>query len=212
MSRPVIVFAGDSVTDCGRRADPDGLGDGYVRLLAGLPELAGFEVRNRGVSGDRVRDLRARWEPDVVAEQPAVVSVLVGVNDTWRRFDSADPTSAEEFERDYRAILRRTEGARLVLVEPFLLPVDEAQRTWREDLDEKRAVTRSLAAELGAALVPADAGLGALGAPADLAPDGVHPAERGHRELARLWLAGAAAVLRTVAQDRGATPEGRAPQ
>lgn len=206
MTRPVIVFAGDSITDCDRRTDPEGLGDGYVRLLAGRPELAGFEVRNRGISGNRVLDLQARWEDDVVAERPAIVSVLVGINETWRRYDSGDATSAAEFERDYRAILRRVQGARLVLVEPFLLPVDDVQRTWRADLDEKRAVTRSLAAGLGAALVPADAGLRALGAASDVAPDGIHPGELGHQELARLWLAGATEILEAVAHEHGATP------
>ena len=212
MTRPVIVFAGDSITDCDRRTDPDGLGDGYVRLLAGAPELAGFEVRNRGISGNRVLDLEERWEQDVVAERAAIVSVLVGINETWRRFDSGDPTSADVFERDYRAILRRVQvqGAALVLVEPFLLPVDETQRTWRADLDEKRAVTRSLAAELGAAFIPADAGLSALGAASDVAPDGIHPGERGHQELARLWLDGAKTVLDAVVQELGVSRGGGA--
>src|ERR1700754_764879 len=98
MTRPVIVFTGDSITDCDRRTDPEGLGDGYVRLLAGSPELAGFDVRNRGISGNRVLDLQERWENDVVAEQPAILSVLVGINETWRRYDSGDPTTAEQVE------------------------------------------------------------------------------------------------------------------
>jgi lysophospholipase L1-like esterase len=205
MTRPVIVFTGDSITDCDRLTDPEGLGNGYVRVLAGAPELAGFDVRNRGISGNRVLDLQERWERDVVAEKPAILSVLVGVNETWRRYDSGDPTSAEQFEHDYRAILHRVPGARLVLLEPFLLPINDVQQSWRADLDEKRAVTRSLAAELGAVLIEADAGLRALGPASDVAPDGIHPGELGHQELARLWLDGAKAVLETVAQEHGAS-------
>ncbi|GAB3598581.1 SGNH/GDSL hydrolase family protein [Microbacterium tumbae] len=199
MTTPVIVFVGDSVTDGERRTDPSGLGDGYVRLLAGAPALAGWSVRNRGVSGDRVRDLRARWAPDVVAEDAAVVSVLVGVNDTWRRFDSDDPTTAAEYEHDYRALLEAT-SARLVLIEPFLLPVREEQESWREDLDEKIAVVRGLAEEFGAVRVSADEILRAAGDAAGLAPDGVHPSPRGHRVLADAWLAAAAPLLADIAK------------
>ncbi|GAB3152014.1 SGNH/GDSL hydrolase family protein [Microbacterium neimengense] len=188
MTGVTVLFAGDSVTDCGRREDPSGLGDGYVRLLANDPALAGCRVINRGVSGDRARDLRARWRSDVAAQEPALVSILVGVNDTWRRFDADDPTSAERFEADYRAMLDATR-ARVVLVEPFLLPVRAEQHEWRADLEAKIEVVHRLAFEYRAVLVPADAALSALGDPAALAPDGVHPSPAGHTALARLWLA-----------------------
>lgn len=195
MTTPLIVFAGDSVTDCGRREDPEGLGSGYVRALAPALAAAGFAVANRGVSGDRVRDLKACWDTDVAAEKPAVVSVLIGVNDTWRRYDSGEETAAATFEADYRSILKGLDGALLVLVEPFLLPVTGEQETWREDLDEKIAVVQGLAREFGAVLVPADDVLNALGDPHGLAPDGVHPSDGGHEALAELWLAHTAALL-----------------
>ena len=44
---------------------------------------------------------------------------------------------------------------RMVLVEPFVVPVTEAQERWGvEDLDEKREVVASLATEFAAAFVP----------------------------------------------------------
>ncbi|MEV4619440.1 SGNH/GDSL hydrolase family protein [Asanoa sp. NPDC049573] len=182
-----IVFAGDSITDCDRRRDPAGLGDGYVKLVAGA--LGGAaRVVNRGVSGNSSRDLRDRWEADVLAERPALVSVLVGINDTWRRYDSGALTSAAEFEDNYRALLAPLDGVRSVLIEPFLLPVREEQVGWREDLDPKLAVVRALAAEYGAALVPADTALRATGAAEEVAPDGIHPSAWGHELLAKLWL------------------------
>lgn len=189
MSRPVIVFAGDSVTDVDRRTDPDGLGHGYVRLLTADAALHGRRLVNRGIAGDRVRDLRARWADDVLAEHPDVVSVLIGVNDTWRRFDADDPTSAADYGRDLRALLEAAaaHGAALVLVEPFLLPVTPDQAAWRDDLEEKISVVHALADEYGATLVAADRELNALGRPAALAPDGVHPSAEGHAILARLW-------------------------
>ncbi|PZG18165.1 SGNH/GDSL hydrolase family protein [Nonomuraea aridisoli] len=195
MTESTIVFAGDSVTDCGRREDPRRLGDGYVRLLADAHP--GARILNRGVSGDRVRDLRARWPRDVLDERPALVSILIGVNDTWRRYDSDDPTAVEAFESDYRAIVEplAASGTRLVFVEPFLLPVNEYQSRWREDLDPKIDAVHRLAAEFGGTLVAADAGLRARGSAADLAPDGVHPNIAGHLELARLWDKSAGGML-----------------
>ena len=190
-----VLFIGDSVTDCGRRDDPDrNLGHGYVRLvdeafLAGGTPAA---VVNRGVGGDRVRDLAARWEKDALAVAPTLISVMVGVNDTWRRYDDNDPTSAERFEADYRDILSRLPGRdemALVLMEPFLLPVTPAKAKWRDDLDPKIAVVRALAAEFGAVLGPTDEYLNGLDLPAaEIAADGVHPTELGHQLIARLWL------------------------
>ena len=194
-SMPVVVFVGDSVTDCGRREDPRGLGNGYVERIAASPLTAGMRIVNRGISGDRVRDLRARWAADVLSARPSMVSILVGVNDTWRRFDSDDPTSAESFAADYRLLLDSVAGLPLVLIEPFVLPTRPEQREWRDDLDEKITVVHDLASEYGATLIRADSLLAAAGAGEDLAPDGVHPSDEGHDSLARFWLTGAAPLV-----------------
>ncbi|MBM0257766.1 SGNH/GDSL hydrolase family protein [Micromonospora sp. 4G55] len=207
MNKPTILFAGDSVTDCGRREDPAGLGDGYVRRIAATLSSEAHWL-NRGISGDRSRDLRERWDRDVLAARPTIVSVLVGVNDTWRRYDSDDPTPAADFEANYRALLEPLAADRvgLVLIEPFLLPVRAEQVPWRDDLEPKIAVVRSLAREYGAALVPADTALNALGDAAGLTPDGVHPSHRGHQVLATLWLEHAASQLTAVLRRRGDAP------
>ncbi|MGW6131296.1 SGNH/GDSL hydrolase family protein [Cellulomonas sp. NPDC055163] len=163
--------------------------------LAGArrPDL-GLTFLNRGIGGDTAHQLRDRWETDALALEPTVVSVLVGINDTWRRYDSGRATSIDAYEEDYRAVLdsaRDRLGARLVLVEPFVVPVEEAQHRWREDLDPRIGVVRRLAAEFRATLVPAD-GLFAAAAvrttPAAWAYDGVHPTPAGHGLLAEAWL------------------------
>ncbi len=187
-----VVCTGDSVTDCGRRDDPDGLGNGYVRRIATSPALAGARVVNTGVGGNLSSDLVKRWEEDVVAHAPAVVSVLIGINDVWRRYDGAGiVTSAAAFEENLRGVLTPT-AARLVLIEPFVLPVTEEQERWEaEDLGAKRTVVRKLAAALGAVFVPAQELLSAVArseGAATLAADGVHPTDRGHEVLASAWL------------------------
>ena len=181
----VLLFTGDSVTDCDRRTSADGLGTGYVKLLA--DQLGGQTVLNTGISGHRVVDLEARWQEDVLEHDPGTVTILIGVNDTWRRYDADDPTSTEDFAAGYRRLLERTAGRSLVLMEPFLLPVRDEQQ-WREDLDPKIDVVRTLAREYGATLVPLDTALAAHPSPAEaLAADGVHPTALGHEVIAAEW-------------------------
>jgi acyl-CoA thioesterase-1 len=204
MTDQTVLFVGDSVTDCGRRDDPEGLGSGYVRVLAATPELAGRTVLNRGISGNRVVDLETRWADDVLAVDAGVVSILIGINDTWRRYDSDDPTTVEAYQAGYRRLLEplaARPGTALVLMEPFVLPVTPEQAGWRDDLDPKIEVVHRLAAEYGATLVPTDVELTRLAAEAGaggavaLAEDGVHPTPQGHAAIAAIWLAHAGGVL-----------------
>ncbi|MDX2967674.1 SGNH/GDSL hydrolase family protein [Kribbella solani] len=187
--RRTIVFAGDSVTDCGRRTDPDGLGDGYVRNLSVDLGASAPTIVNAGISGNRAVDLAARWATDVLAHDPSLVSIMIGINDTWRRYDEDDPTTPESFEASYRSLLDAL-SCPVVMIEPYLLPVKDGQHEWRADLDPKLEVVRKLAVEYAAILVPADAELtkqaASVGA-ATLAGDGVHPSGAGHRALAALW-------------------------
>lgn len=198
-ARSTVLFQGDSITDCGRREDPDGgLGAGYPRLAARLVRAAHPQAAptflNRAVGGDRVRDLRARWDEDSTPLAPDLVSVLIGVNDTWRRYDSGETTSAAAYEKDYRHVLTRVRdesGARLILVEPFLVPVEPEQWAWRVDLDPRIQVVRRLAEEFDAALLAADGLMNQAareaGSPDLVAGDGVHPTPLGHRVLAEAW-------------------------
>ena len=189
-----VLLTGDSITDWGRdRSDPTSLGHGYAGIVAALagarrPDLD-LTFFNRGVGGDTAGMLRARWDEDAAALAPTVVSILVGVNDTWRRYDAGTPTSTDEYEDNLRAIVATVD--RLVLIEPFLLPVTADQHAWREDLDPRIAVVRRVAAEHRAVLVPADGLFAAAAvrtAPEAWAFDGVHPTPAGHGLLAEAWL------------------------
>jgi lysophospholipase L1-like esterase len=198
------LFQGDSITDAARnRGDDRCLGQGYAaRVAAHLRELhpdAGHRFLNRGCSGHRARDLVGRWSEDCLDWQPAVVSLLIGINDTWRRYDRQDPTPVESFATQVDHLLdqaRRRTAAHLMVVEPFLLPVRDGQDAWREDLDPKRTALRELAAHHGATWVPLQSVLeqaAAHGHPADWLHDGVHPTPFGHHLIA-------AEILRRVAK------------
>lgn len=194
-----ILFQGDSITDAGRARDNDAqLGGGYANFVAAWLSAArphdGLRFLNRGISGNRARDLRGRWTEDCVALKPNWVSILIGINDTWRRYDRNDATSAADFARDYREILTRVRdelGAGIVMLEPFVLPHPADRKAWREDLDPKLVVVRELAAEFRARLIPLDGIFNAAAAarnPGFFAGDGVHPSPAGHALIAQHWL------------------------
>ncbi|AIQ68405.1 SGNH/GDSL hydrolase family protein [Paenibacillus graminis] len=201
----IILFQGDSITDWGRNyEDPSSLGVGYALMVAARLGLLDPEKKltfiNRGISGNRAADLQRRWDKDCLELKPTVVSIYIGINDTWRRFDSGEETTAAQFEASYRDLIERTlraTNAKLILVEPFVLPVPEDRKGWRQDLDPKIHVVRELAREYGALLVPLDGLFAAASVKADSAfwaPDGVHPSPAGHALITDAWLKAVGAI------------------
>jgi len=196
-----VLFQGDSVTDVYRsREDTTDLGPGYAMMvaawLAATQPSKRVQFINRGVGGNKTCDLATRWQEDCIDLKPDVVSILVGINDSWRRYDSNDFTSTEAFETNYRRLLdwtKKETSASLVLMEPFLSPVTEDRTAWREDLDPKIHVVRKLAVEYGAILIPLDGIFAAACShrePAFWCPDGIHPSIPGHGLIARAWMEG----------------------
>lgn len=195
-----LVFAGDSITDSGRdRDDAASLGDGYVSLIARAVADRGETVVNKGISGNRAVDLDARWD-DILAAGPDVLTVYIGVNDMWRRFDRDDPTSAEDFEATVAGLLEASRAAgieRIYLIEPFFVPVRDDQVSWLDDLNPKRDAVRRLADRFDATLVELHDTVTAAAAEhgaAAIVPDGVHPTPQGSEIIAGAWLAAYAAT------------------
>ncbi|MNZ98947.1 GDSL-like Lipase/Acylhydrolase [compost metagenome] len=201
----VVLFQGDSITDWGRdREDGSSLGTGYSLMVASrlghlYPEK-NITFFNRGIGGNRIVDLQERWDKDCLDLKPTVLSILIGINDTWRRFDNNEETTVEQYEAEYRKLLQRATDqldVKLVLMEPFVLPVPEDRKLWRSDLDPKIHVVRELAREFGAALVPLDglfAQASTKAASAFWTPDGVHPSPAGHSLMAEAWLKAVGAI------------------
>jgi acyl-CoA thioesterase I len=199
----LILFQGDSITDAGRARDialPNaGLGTGYAYLAAAhlLAARPADDLRfmNRGISGNRIVDLYARWREDALNLRPNVISILIGVNDTWHEFSRQAGVDVPKFERVYRQLLAETREAlpkvKLVLCEPFVLPCGAVTPEWIPDVAARRAVTHKLATEFGATLVEFQKMFDraqAQAAPAYWAGDGVHPTYAGHQRMAEEWL------------------------
>jgi lysophospholipase L1-like esterase len=200
--RQTILFQGDSITDGNRcrNEDPNHiLGHGYAFIIA---SKLGFELAsnqphfiNRGVSGNRVSDLYARWDDDAISLNPDLISILIGVNDVWRILSGC---SGDRFERAYRHLLAETKeslpSAGLVLCEPFILKAgvtEEKWEEWRKRIDDYGRIVRQLAEEYDAVFVPLQAAFeqASSGMEADYwIWDGVHPTAVGHELIAREWL------------------------
>lgn len=195
-----ILFQGDSITDWNRnREDPYCLGNGYAmfaasRFRAEHPEYP-VEFMNRGISGDRAAELRARWEEDCIKLQPDLVSILVGINDVGCYYREKAPSSSiEQFTDNYRNLLTRIveeTDAGIVLIEPFLLPIEDYYDEWRKLLDPEIHAVRALAREFNASLIPLDGLLAQATTrrePKFWSYDGVHPTAEGHALIAQAWL------------------------
>ena len=197
------LFVGDSITDAGRRDDPDKLGNGYVRLIrdylvAKAPADAP-KIVNRGVGGDESKHLAERWQEDVIAQRPTVVSVMVGVNDVWRQLDGKGPgTTLHDYAQIMDKLLTDTIAAepkvKIVLCEPSVISPPAPAKGNAMLLPYAMAV-HELAAKHGdhvACVVPLhQTCLAAERSRPNFAwwPDGVHPSTTGHMLLARTWLA-----------------------
>src|SRR5881409_2666352 len=156
---PVVLFQGDSITDCGRdRKLPDpnaasALGSGYPLLvasaaLAAHPDRA-LKFYNRGVSGNKVPDLEQRWAADTLELKPDVLSILVGVNDFWHKLGRGYAGTVEDYEHQYAALLDETRRAlpqvRLIVLEPFVLRCGAVDARWFPEFDERRSAAARVA-------------------------------------------------------------------
>lgn len=194
-----VLFMGDSITDRGRRDTAAPYGGGYMSLVRALviaryPDL-GLTFENRGVGGDTVRHLDARWRQDVIAERPDWLSVKIGINDVWRTFgDKAhEAVPIDEYESTYRRLLRQAvdeTGCRLIVAEPYVIEPDRAD-PMRQRMDQYGRIARALADEFGAVNVRTqdafDVALEST-SPSDWAEDRVHPYIEGHAVIAQAFL------------------------
>jgi lysophospholipase L1-like esterase len=195
-----FVLIGDSITDCGRRGEYAPLGNGYVSIAVNLATAKYPERRiswvNRGVSGDTVQGLVARWAEDVLDEDPDWVSIAIGINDVARDAQSGrlQTRCLSDFEEAYRTILERTVSetrARIVIFEVFYVKEeDELSRDF--DVDSYNGVIHRLAGEYEAILVPVNQAFRRAASRRPGLPwtrgDGVHPLPAGHALIALEFL------------------------
>ena len=202
-----ILFQGDSITDAGRdKRNYHDMGKGYPKYASELiaerhPELD-IEFINFGIGGHRTHQVFDRIYIDGIAFQPDIISILVGINDVWHRYNSERiATTDAQIELNYRCMLERIKketNAKIVILSPYVLDCDDKDEM-REDLKTVLPIIRSLAAEYADAYVPlvelfAEA---IKTAPEKLyySKDGVHPNENGARFIGKHYADAIEALL-----------------
>lgn len=113
-----IVFFGDSITQAG--AGPGG----YIVRIGDALKAKGlqsqYDLLGAGIGGNKVYDLYLRMDDDVMARNPDVVVIWVGVNDVWHKASSGTGTDADKFEKFYVAIVKKLQAKdiKVIVVTP----------------------------------------------------------------------------------------------
>ncbi len=160
-----MLLIGDSITDCGRRAQEAPLGNGYVRIFSEMVTAAHPDRRiryvNKGIGGNRVVDLKNRWKDDVMDQDFDWLSVMIGINDcAGYLMGQPDPVTPELFAEVYDELLRTTTEARkceIVLLDPFYISRDTTGSSVRsrflETLPEYIKTVHKMSKKYGTRLV-----------------------------------------------------------
>ena len=127
-----ILFTGDSITDMNRNRTTnfayDSYGYNYTFFIAGelgVKEPNKYQILTRGISGNRIVDLYARFRSDGLNDYPNVISVLIGVNDVWHGIACDNGVPIDIYERFYHMLIDDTRKEfphiRFMILEPFVL-------------------------------------------------------------------------------------------
>ncbi len=200
-----LVMAGDSVTDCNRNYTLPPCfwstwGDGYVHvvyssLLAFAPDR-NIMVINQGVSGNTSEDLKVRWDKDIMTLNPDYVSVMIGINDVWRHFDSVvrqeKLIDRNQFHANLREIMNRTVPSvkKVFLMTPVMFEINKNEPMFVM-LREYDAVIRKVAEEFDQPFIDCQSRVDAVlkyQHPYMFTTDRVHPNLPGHMILAKCFL------------------------
>lgn len=200
-----VIFIGDSISDF-ERTRPYGEGQGhfghigksYVGIVDGLIKAsypnAHIRIINMGTSGNTTRDLKDRWQTDVMDLKPDWVSILIGINDVWRHFDTPLITEYQVGIEEYRAnlveLIEQTlpilKGG-LILITPYFMETNQAD-PMRVMMDAYGAVVKELAEKYNAVFVDLQAAFDryfTYNHPMSVNWDYIHPDVAGHVIIAK---------------------------
>jgi lysophospholipase L1-like esterase len=183
-----IVAMGDSTTagtpafKSPRESPPKGSGDETSQYAYWLTKAhPGWEIVNQGINAQRSDQIAARFEADVLAQKPAVVVIVAGVNDVYQG------RPAQHVKDQLAAMYRRAHDAGIRVVAGTIIPYNTAtpdQNARMKDINDWiRAQGR---ADPGVVFVDTRAAVAAADNSDKLAssPDNLHPDATGYWKMA----------------------------
>ena len=189
-----LLFQGDSITDADRcRESDEYMGSGYASMTAGKIGMnypGQYRILNRGISGNRSCDLYARVKADIINLKPDILTILIGVNDTWHELAHNNGVSVERYEDLLNMLICDVKKAlpniKIVLLEPFVMlgsGTGNYYEAFAEDVKKRQHVCEKVAQKHGLPYVLLQKKLEDLAARCSseyVLYDGVHPTFAGH--------------------------------
>ena len=179
----VIVALGDSTTAgtpgwlSPLEAPPDGRGDVTSQYAYWLMQAhPDWDVRNRGVNGERSDQIAARFDRDVLSVTPHAVVIIAGVNDVYQGLPAAHVIE------QLSAMYRRAAATAVPVVAGTIVPYNTAT-------PDQNARMRAINDWIAAAGIPWADTRAAVADPASpdrlaSSPDDLHPSPEGYRRMA----------------------------
>ncbi len=140
-----IVFFGDSITLLGVKPH------GYITLIKDSlsKKFPSIEIIGAGIGGNKVPDLLARIDTDVIAKNPTIVVIYIGINDVWHFITPGQVgTPKDVYEAGLEKIIGKIQqtGARVILCTPSVVG-EKRDGTNQLDaqLDEYSGISRRVA-------------------------------------------------------------------
>jgi lysophospholipase L1-like esterase len=149
-----VIFFGDSITQQGAKPG------GYIMRMKDALEKKGmgsdYDLVGAGIGGNKVYDLYLRMDDDVLAQNPDIVFIWIGVNDVWHKATSGTGTDADKFEKFYTAIINKMldRHIKVILVTPAVIG-EKTDFTNQQDgdLNAYTQIVRNLAQKFHTGLV-----------------------------------------------------------
>ena len=145
-----IVFFGDSVTEAHRNIkDNQDLGQGFVFSLQNMYKNINFY--NRGIGGQRLKDLLSRVDQDVLKLEPDFCFIWIGVNDAWLPYLLEFESSFDTFKYDYKRLIMHIRDkhskTQIIIIKPYVLPIGHVSLDIYQDVEKYRLFAEEIAIE-----------------------------------------------------------------
>ena len=140
-----VVFFGDSITQAGEE-DPAG----YINVLRDRLDTVRYQLVGAGISGNKVPDLEARVDQDVLSVNPDVVFIYIGINDVWHfhKFNGTTGTEIDRYREGLQNLVDKLQAQNLtvILCTPTVIGEEPAMvGEINEQLDDYAQVVRDVA-------------------------------------------------------------------